>query len=228
MEAIRIAELHDDDWALAWALLWRAGTAADEGDEPHAATLLEASRRYAERAGDPCFLGWIVKELADAALRAGAVNQALRLIEESIDILEPTGWNEGLAAALTEVGRALVAEGRVQEALVHHRRALRTATDLGQPYAIADALEGLAEASAASGHHRRAARLLGSATVVRARMSAPKRSLQSGRTLDTLAATLRESLGESGYTEAFRRGQRIAPTEVVAALDTASRSTSNL
>lgn len=101
--------------------------------------LLESSRRQAVRTGDPYLLGWIVKDIADAALRVGKVDDALGLIEESIDILEPTGWKQGLAAALTEVGRALVAEDRVTEAVVHHRRALRIATDLGQPYAIADA-----------------------------------------------------------------------------------------
>ena len=179
-------------------------------------------------AGDPCVLGWIVKDIADAALRVGKIDDALGLIEESIDILEPTGWKQGLAAALTEVGRALVAEGRVAEAVVHHRRALRTATDLGQPYAIADALEGLAEAFAASGDDRHAAELFGSAAAVRARMSTPKRSLQSGRALDTLAARLRDSLGERDYSQAFARGQRLAPTEVIARYDAAARAVTDV
>ena len=184
---------------------------------PAPAELLESSRRHAEHVGDPRILGWIIKDIAAAALRVGKVDDALASLEESIDILEPTGWNQGLAAALTEVGRALVAEGRVDEAVVHHRRALRTATDLGQPTAIADALEGMAEASAASGDDQLAAELFGSAAVVRARMTAPKHSRQSGRALETLAARLRDSLGERGYTQAFARGQRLAPTDVIAA-----------
>jgi predicted ATPase/DNA-binding SARP family transcriptional activator len=227
-EAIALAKSRKDDWGLAWALLWRAGTSVDEGDEARAVELLESSRRHAERAGDPCGLGWIIKDIADAALRVGKVDDALGLIEESIDILEPTGWNQGLAAALTEVGRALVAEGRVDEAVAHHRRALRTATDLGQPNAIADALEGMAEASAAAGELRHAAELFGSAAVVRARMSAPKRSLQSGRALDTLATRLRDSLGERDYSRAFARGQQLAPTEVVALYDDAARAVSDI
>ena len=169
-----------------------------------------------------------MKDLAAAALRVGKVDDTLELIEESIDILEPTGWNQGLAATLTEVGRALVAEGRVGEALVHHRRALRTATDLGQPSAIADALEGMAEASAASGDDRHTAELSGSAAAVRARMTAPKRSLPSGRALDSLAARLRESLGERDYSRAFARGQRLAPTEVIASYDAAASTVSDV
>jgi tetratricopeptide (TPR) repeat protein len=214
-EAIALATSRNDDWGLAWGLLWRAVTSADEGDEAGAVELLERSRRHAERAGDPCFVGWILKELAAAALRVGRVDDALGLIGESIDILEPTGWNQGLAAALTEAGRALVVKGSVAGALVHHRRALRTATDLGQPSAIADALEGMAEASAASGDDRDAAELLGSAAAVRARMSAPKRSPQSDRALDTLAARLRDSLGARDYSQALARGQRLTPTEVI-------------
>jgi tetratricopeptide (TPR) repeat protein len=166
-------------------------------------------------------LGWIVKDLADAALRAGDVDRALELIEESIEILEPTGWHEGLAAALTEVGRALVAEGRVEEAIVHHRRALRTAADLGQPYAIADAVEGIAETVARSGDEQLAVELLGSAAVVRGRMGVPKHSLQYVRSLDALTTTLRHSLGAGRYEEAFARGECRAPTEVVALFDTA-------
>ena len=220
-EAIALAESRNDDWGLAWALLWRAVTGVDEGDEAGAVELLESSRRHAERTGDPCLLGWIVKDLAGAALRASKVDDAVGLIEESIDILEPTGWHQGLAAALTEVGRALVAKDRVDEAVVHQRRALRIATDLGQPNAIAEALEALAEVSAASGDDRHAAELVGSAVFVRARMSAPKRSLPSGRALETLAARLRDSLGERDYSLAFGRGQRVAPTEVMARYDAA-------
>jgi predicted ATPase/DNA-binding SARP family transcriptional activator len=227
-EAIALAKSTNDDWNLAWALVWRAGTSVDQGDEARAGELLESSRRHAERAGDPYLLGWIVKDIADAALRVGKVDEALGLIEESIDILEPTGWKQGLAAALTEVGRALVAEGRVAEAVAHHRRALRTATDLGQPTAVADALEGMAEASAAAGDDRHAAELFGSATVVRARMSAPKRSPQSARALDTLAARLRDSLGELGYSQAFARGERLAATEVIALYDAAARAVSDV
>jgi predicted ATPase len=227
-EAIALAEDLSDDWGLAWALLWRAVTSADQGDDGKAVELLESSRRHAERAGDPCILGWIVKDLADAALRAGEVDAALGLIEESIDILEPTGWNQGLAAALTEVGRALVAEGRIDEAVVHHRRALRTATDLGQPNAIAEALEGMAEAAAASGDDRHAAVLSGSAAAVRARMSASKRSRHAGRAFDTLAGRLRESLGERDYDRAFAQGERLAPTEVIALCDADARAVSDV
>ena len=227
-EAIALATSRKDDWGLAWALLWRAARVSTRVMKPARWSCSNRSRRHAERTGDPCLLGWIVKDIADAALRAGKVDDALGLIEESIDILEPTGWNQGLAAALTEVGRALVAEDRVAEAVVHHRRALRIATDLGQPNAIADALEGMAEASAASGDDRHAAELFGSAAVVRARMSASKRSLQSGRALDTLAARLRDSLGERDYSRAFARGQRLAPTEVIALYDAAARAVSDV
>jgi hypothetical protein len=58
-------------------------------------------------------------------------------------------------------------------------------------------------------------------------MSAPKRSPQSGRALDTLAARLRDSLGERDYSRAFARGQRLQPTEVVAMYDAAARAVSD-
>jgi tetratricopeptide (TPR) repeat protein len=227
-EAIALAEGRNDEWGLAWSLLWRAGTSVEQGDAARAVELFESSRRHAERAGDPRVLGWILKDIAAAALQIGRVDDALALIEESIDVIEPTGWNEGLAAALTEVGRALVAEGRINEAFAQHRRALRTATDLGHPHAIAEALEAMAESSAASGDDRHAAELLGTAAVVRARMSAPKRSRHSDRAFDTLTAGLRDSLGEREYFRALARGERLAPTDVIAPYDAAARAVSDV
>jgi hypothetical protein len=46
-------------------------------------------------------------------------------------------------------------------------------------------------------------------------MSAPKRSPQSDRALDTLAARLRDALGARDYSQALARGQRLTPTEVI-------------
>ena len=137
--------------SIAWALLWRTVGGDNQGDEDHAAELLESSRRHAERTGDPCFVGWIVKDIADAALRVGKVDDALSLIEESIDVLEPTGWNQS-PGCCTHGGRPGGPCGglALPKRWGHHRRALRIATDLGQPHTIADALEGMAEASAAS------------------------------------------------------------------------------
>jgi hypothetical protein len=51
-EAISLARKSGDDWGLAWSLLWRAGTAADDGDEVCMAALLDESRERAEKAGD--------------------------------------------------------------------------------------------------------------------------------------------------------------------------------
>jgi tetratricopeptide (TPR) repeat protein len=217
--AIELARAAGDDWSLAWALLWRAGTAGDQADESSAAELLNESRARAESAADPCILGWIIKDQCDAALRRGETDRGLALINEAIGILEPTGWTEGLAAALTAIGRALLAEGRPDEALLHHRRALRTATELGQPYGIAEALEGAAEALAAVDELVSAVELLGAATAVRSRMGAAKRAWHRGRDLDAFGAVLRRSVGTGAYDQAFERGRRTSPTEVVAGFD---------
>jgi hypothetical protein len=101
---------------------------------------------------------------------------------------------------------------------VHHGRALRTATELGQPYAIAEALEGMAETVAASDDPERAVELLGTAATVRSRMGVAKRAMQRGRDLEALAGALRRSLGGDRYALALARGQEQAPTEVIAAL----------
>ena len=54
-EAIAFAKRRNDNWSLAWALLWRAITSADQGDEARAVALLELSRRHAERRATRAF-----------------------------------------------------------------------------------------------------------------------------------------------------------------------------
>ena len=216
--AIDRARAAGDDWGLAWSLQWRAGTAADEGDEPSVAELLTESRARAEVAGDPSILGVILKGLCDAALRCGEIDRGLGLINEAVDILQGTGWATALAAVRTAAGRALSAEGRHDEALLHHQRALQAATEAGHPFATADALEGTAEALAATDELIRAVEVLGAAAAVRARMDASKQTIPRRQDLDALGAVIRRSVGNDAYDRAFERGRHISPTEVVASL----------
>ena len=67
----------------------------------------------------------------------------------------------------------MYALGRPAEALGELRHALHIAIELGQRYAIADAIDGVAGALAAAGAEESAAELLGTVAVVRAEMARP-------------------------------------------------------
>ena len=217
--AIDVARDHGDHWGLAWALLWRSTTAAEEDDDARAYALLVESRLIAERCGDQRILGWIIKELGRAERRAGRVERALTLEQEAVRVLEPIGSSGGRAAALTELGRAMVAAGRAREAIDPHRRAVQTALELGQPYAIAETLEGLADGAYANGDVVDSAALLGAASRIRVQMGARRfRATRHGRAIVALEASLRERLGPKEFANAFNRGRGQAPSELVASL----------
>ena len=217
--AIELAREHHDDWALALALLHRVGTAVDLDDHRLVASLLEECQAPAERTGDPGALGWILKERSDAALRAGDLDQALKLIDQAVVTFETISSNEGLAVTLTALGRALMVRDRISESLDAHRRALRTATEISVPYAIEEALDGLAEATAAAGDHQRAAELLGTASLVRTQMDPAAKVSHYHDRIEALTASLRKHLGDDVFDVAFARGQDVAPTDVVATAD---------
>jgi predicted ATPase/DNA-binding SARP family transcriptional activator len=210
--AVTLARDHRDDWAHAWSLVWRARTAEASGDDDRALAMLDESRALAGQAGDPRMIGWITKELAHHALRRGDVRRAEELARRAVALNEATAWNEGLVASLTELGRALTVGGQPSIALGEHRRALQTAIELGQPYAIADALEGLAEAVAAHGDLRHAATLLGAVAATRNQMGIGLTGTPSGNhPVTELEASLREQLGHQSFTAAFVDGQRPSP-----------------
>jgi predicted ATPase/DNA-binding SARP family transcriptional activator len=218
--AIALARSHGDDWHLAWSLGWRVRTAAEQGDEAVAAALLAEALGLAERVGDPRVLGWIVYELAAAALRNDDYERAFRLAGKAADIHAEIGWREGLAAALAAVGRALVGLGRPTEAIAYHHRALGMATELRQPYAICDALEGLADALASADKQEPAAEVLGCAAATRARMGvrASYAEIHRGRVVEALEEALRQRLGDRTFVAAFGRGEHLAPSEVTTGL----------
>jgi predicted ATPase/DNA-binding SARP family transcriptional activator len=221
--AIERARAAGDDWCLGCALLWRASTAAGQGDEAHVVELLTEARARMEAAGEPRDLGWIVKELGEAALRAGDVDRGLALVDEAISILEGTGWAAALAVACTTVGRALVASGRHEEARVRHLAALRAAVETGQPFPTANALEGCAEALAATDEPIPAVELLGTAAAVRAgsavgtQTARPWRDLE-GRERERWDVILR-SVGDDASEEAYERGWQTSPTEAAKGLE---------
>jgi predicted ATPase/DNA-binding SARP family transcriptional activator len=225
--AITIARDNRDEWGLAVALYWRAATAADQHDDPLAASLLDEALSLAEGAGDRRAVGSIVHQLGRIALRGGDADRALDLAQRAMAIHEAIGWNEGVAGALEALGNALVARGLPTEAVAIQRRSLQIATELGLPHAITKALEGLAGALAATGNPGTAAEILGSAGAMRSQKDVPAHVTQR-RAVADIESRLRDRLGDQTFEAAFRRGERLEPPAVIAASDPGDRSAARL
>ena len=158
--AIALARANEDDWSAAWALMWRAGTATDQGHDDLAAKMLDEAWALAERNGDSHSLGWVLKEVRERR----AAGRWLPPRSRS----RPTRWrcsSDTRRAAVLPVRsprtpRRSTTTGRTAEAIRLHRRAVRMATELGQPYVLVDALEALADdtddAVATTGLHAQA------------------------------------------------------------------------
>lgn len=79
-------------------------------------------------------------------------------------------------------------------------------TASADPRAIALALEGLAGAHALTGHHERAAELLGIATAIRESIGAPLPAAERGD-VDRITRALRSAQGSDIFTAAFDKGR---------------------
>src|SRR5690348_1789370 len=82
-----------------------------------------------------------------------------------------------------------------------HLEGLTAARKAGGPRAVA--LEGLAGAEALRGHHRQAARLLGTAAAPRAQVGAPLPTGERAADVDRTTAKCRVAMGQDAFASAF-------------------------
>jgi hypothetical protein len=107
------------------------------------------------------------------ARRQGDLDTADARLRANLDWLREIGGRSGVAFALAELGFVAEQRGDAGRAMALHREGLDAARATGDPRAVALALEGVAGAYALEGDHVQAARLLGTATALRASTGAP-------------------------------------------------------
>jgi len=203
-ESIAAFTSANHQWGLALCLVLQARTAIDSGDQhaqPHADDGLHAARST----GDLHLVGIALEQATRLAFRDGRLDEAIARAIESVEVQEQIGYTEGLIASLHLLGQATLARGDIHMAEGHHRRALSLAVTIGHAAAICEALEGLAQVSAASGEEGRAASLLDLAEHHRDIRSLPRRldddqwitTLRSRVHAEPALSTSRESLEDA-------------------------------
>jgi hypothetical protein len=111
---------------------------------------------------------------------------------------------------LSQLGFVAEQRGSAEAARALHLDSHAAARKLGDPRALALALEGLAGAQTLAGHHEHAARLLGAATA--ARQSAGAQLPPEERAdVDRVTARARAALGETRFAAALERGTKLDP-----------------
>ncbi|WP_242911035.1 BTAD domain-containing putative transcriptional regulator [Actinomadura terrae] len=116
----------------------------------------------------------------------------------------------GLALVLAELGFIAELRGDAAAALAAHRESLESAREVGDPRAVALALEGIAGARVLSGTPGEAARLLGMAAALRTSVGAPLPPAERAD-VDRIASRARSALGEARYQAEFQRGSATPP-----------------
>ncbi|KAB2350839.1 BTAD domain-containing putative transcriptional regulator [Actinomadura rudentiformis] len=144
--------------------------------------------------------------LALSARRQGKLDLAEKYLRKWLDWCRRVKGDSGAAFILAELGFLYEQRGDAAEALALHTKGLTHARMTNDPRAIALALEGLAGAHALSGHHTKAAELLGAATATRDSIGVPLPAAERGD-VDRITQALTSALGPAAFTTAFTNGQ---------------------
>ncbi|MCI3929005.1 BTAD domain-containing putative transcriptional regulator [Streptomyces sp. AN091965] len=167
---------------------------------------LELARDHSFRSGEiDALIG-----LGLGARREGDLDGAERHMRALLAWFRKADYGPGVTLALAELGFAAELRGDAAAARALHADGFAAALPLGDPRALALALEGLAGAEAAAGAHGTAATLLGAASAARASVGAPLPDAERGD-VDRVVAAARARLGAESYTTAFKQGQQLSP-----------------
>ena len=147
-------------------------------------------------------LAFALLSLGGARLFDSRYEEAVPLLQDSIEISRAAGMNVLLSSAQVNLGIAYLGLGAVATAERTLREALQNAQEAGNREAMARALEGLAAAAVAGGDTARGVHLFGAAAAVRRSVAAPVWGTDRRRHDETLAA-LHAALGTATADKAI-------------------------
>jgi predicted ATPase/DNA-binding SARP family transcriptional activator len=174
------------------------------GELAEADALHERARRMAAHGAHPVAEEFAEVGLALSARRAGRLDDAERHLRRWVGWLRAVDGEPGLALVLAELGFVAEQRGDLTTALRTHLDGLDAAARVGDPRAIALALEGLAGARAEHAPGR-AAELLGAAGALRVGVGAPLPPAERGD-VERIGRRLRDVLGPAAFEEHLARG----------------------
>jgi predicted ATPase len=197
-EAIQRLSSPDDGWRRDVAVVLRARTAVDRGDND-ATDRVNVGLRSARRGRDAHLLGLALTQQARDAFRNGRAQEAVAAAEAALEASRSIDYREGEAAALTLLARASLAVGTGEAhgvAASTARQALEAAAAISHRGALCEAVETVAAVHAAAGAEHRALVLLEVAAADRRARSLPAARIEGERTA-SLTRSLRSRLGTS-------------------------------
>ena len=220
----RATQLYQDGWHMAEALAlwpqaadqmsWLGRVEALVGDPARARSLHRRAMQLASDHGYQPGANFAELGLADTARHQGELATAEHHLARVLDRIYASGVDPGMTDALVLSQLGFVAEqrGDAETARTLHLGSLTIARKLGDPRAIARALEGLAGAHTLTGNHQRAAALLGAAEAARSAAGAPlPPALRTD--VDRITRRAHAALGPAPFTAALNDGTKLDPRD---------------
>ena len=233
MEGLGMMRALKDDVGTARALRQLAWTLLRSGQFERAVQYFEESLQLFRRTGNKYEMSIILSGMADLALYKGDFERATVLEEESLQLAREIGYTWRIPASLGNLARIATRQGDLQRAVTLLAESLRLRRAIGEQGGTAWCLEKFAgialtqaqheSPSRRAEHFRRAARLYGAASALRASIGSAL-DLVDVREYERHLAILREQLDllvPPAFESAWAAGQALTLDEAVAyALET--------
>ena len=187
--------------------------------------LAEQSLAFFQEPDYAWFKAYPLSLLAQMRLAQGEFALAREWFEESLVLVQEVGNREGALETLLDLGRVAVAQGDLAAARRRYQECLTILQEIGSQKFLAACLEGLAALDAAQGAPRHAARLWGSAEVLREVMGTPLHPVYQAN-YEQVRAQVRATLGEQAFRTAWTEGRSVTPEQALAAREGPEGATS--
>jgi non-specific serine/threonine protein kinase len=211
----------DDTVALAEALYWVGNVAHWRGEYRASIAVFEECLALSRRAGLPHLICWALYHLSETYRVLGQLDAAARYHDACLRLAERHDFRRPRAYVFMSLGRQAWRAGDDTSAAELHREGLRSALQINDQRAIAQAIEGLAWIASRRGRAADAAWLLGALE----RLTTASGYAQPFQDFhDRAVAAARARLGEARFRAAWAAGQSASVEDAVAAaLDTHGR-----
>jgi tetratricopeptide (TPR) repeat protein len=150
--------------------------------------------------------------LALGARRAGKLDIAEEHLHTVLEWNRQVDFEPGNTLILAELGFVAEQRGDARAARELHLAGFAAARHVGDPRALALALEGLAGAEALAGRYERAAHLLGAAAAARESTGVPLPAAESGD-VERIGAAVSAALTEERRRAAYAYGRTLSPEQ---------------
>jgi uncharacterized protein HemY len=184
------------------------------GDYQLAKSRLEEALALSRELGDTRSIGFELSGLGEVALRQDEIPRAKRLLEESLELRRQLGNKWGVGVSLGTLGWAAMREGNWTGAVARLSESLDVRQEIGDKSGCAWCLERLAEVALAQGQAVKGAHLFGAATGLRESIHSVIDPVDRPAYESSLNS-LREKLGEEGFTEAWEEGHALTLEQAV-------------